>query len=229
MKFILFLATALSLFALDFPMSLAVAPDGRVLVLSGGAKASISVVNGAELPLPDAWLGLTFAPDGKTVYAGGGSRGVVYEFSYAQGELKLTREMKAADFTGDVAMSPDGHLIYAADLFGNAIVVINPQSGRVIDRFKTGRRPYRILFHPDGRSYFVSSWADASVYQYNTVERRRNRARSPGLAHVRHGFELVSTGCRKKDKPRLRGNTACSSQRRIRMKFSWFRSATTKP
>ena len=127
------------------------------------------MVNGAETPLPDAWLGLTFAPDGKMVYAGGGSRGVVYEFSYAQGELKLVREMKAGDFMGDVALSPDGHLIYAADLFGNAIVVINPQSGRVIDRFKTGRRPYRILFHPDGRSYFVSSWADASVYQYNTV------------------------------------------------------------
>ena len=168
MNLALFLLAALSAFALDFPMSLAVAPDGRVLVLSGGAKASISVVNGAELPLPDAWLGLTFAPGGKMVYAGGGSRGVVYEFAYAQGELKLAREMKAGDFAGDVALSPDGHLIYAADLFSNTIVVINPQSGRVIDRFKTGRRPYRILFHPDGRSYFVSSWADASVYQYNT-------------------------------------------------------------
>ena len=169
MKLVLFLASALSLFALDFPMSLAVAPDGRVLVLNGGAKTSVSVVNGGELPLPDAWLGLTFAPDGKTVYAGGGSRGVVYEIAYAQGELKLTREIKAADFIGDVAVSPDGRLIYAADLFGNTIVVINPQSGRVIDRFKTGRRPYRILFHPDGRSYFVSSWADASVYQYNAA------------------------------------------------------------
>ena len=169
MKFALFLAAAFSAFALDFPMSLAVAPDGHLLVLSGGAKASIGVVNGAELPLPDAWLGLTFAPNGKTVYAGGGSRGVVYEFNYAQGELKLAREMKAGDFTSDVTLSPDGHLIYAADLFGNTIVVINPQSGRVIDRFKTGRRPYRIVFHPDGRSYFVSSWADASVYQYNTV------------------------------------------------------------
>jgi YVTN family beta-propeller protein len=169
MKFTLFLAAALSAFALDFPMSLAVAPDGHVLVLSGGAKASISVVNGAELPLPDAWLGLTFAPNGKMVYVGGGSRGVVYEFSYAQGDLKLARELKAGDFTGDVVLSPDGHLVYAADLFANAIVVINPQSGRVIDRFKTGRRPYRILFHPDGSSYFVSSWADASVYQYNTV------------------------------------------------------------
>ena len=169
MKAVLFLAAALSAFALDFPMSLAVAPDGRLLVLNGGAKTSISVVNGPDLPLPDAWLGLTFAPGGKTVYAGGGSHGVVYELAYAQDQLKLTREMKAADFTGDVAVSPDGRLIYAADLFGNAIVVINPQSGRVIDRFKTGRRPYRILFHPDGRSYFVSSWADAAVYQYNSV------------------------------------------------------------
>jgi YVTN family beta-propeller protein len=169
MKFVLFLAGALSVFALDFPMSLAVAPDGHMVVLSGGTKASISVVNGAELPLPDAWLGLAFAPNGKMVYAGGGSRGVVYEFAYAQGGLKLVREMKAGDFTGDVALSPDGHLIYAADLFANTIVVINPQSGRVIDRFKTGRRPYRVLFHPDGRSFFVSSWADASVYQYNAV------------------------------------------------------------
>src|SRR5712671_285923 len=166
-KAVLFLACTLTAAALDFPMSLAVAPDGRVLVLNAGAKPSIGVVNGPELPLPDAWLGLTFSPDGKMVYAGGGARGGVYEFSYAQGELKLVREMKAADFVGDVALSPDGRLIYAADLFGNAVVVINPQSGRVIESFKTGRRPYRILVHPDGRSFFVSAWADATVYQYN--------------------------------------------------------------
>jgi YVTN family beta-propeller protein len=169
MKVIFLLMSALTAFALDFPMSLAVVPDGRVLVLNAGAKASISIVNGPDLPLPDAFLGLTFAPDGKTVYAGGGSRGVVYELTYTAGELKLAREIKASDFVGDVALSPDGRLIYAADLYANLIVVINPQSGRVIDRFKTGRRPYRILFHPDGRSYFVSSWADAAVYQYNTT------------------------------------------------------------
>ena len=169
MKILLLLASALSAFALDFPMSIAVAPDGRVLVLSAGAKASIGVVNGPELALPDAFLGLTFSPDGKTVYAGGGSRGVIYEFAYQAGALKPTREIKAADFVGDIAVSPDGRLIYAADLYANLIAVVNPQSGRVIERFKTARRPYRILFHPDGRSYFVSSWADAGVYQYNTA------------------------------------------------------------
>src|SRR5579864_8851610 len=130
----------------------------------------------AHVPVADAWLGLTFAPGGKMLYVGGGARGSVYEFTFSpEGELKLAREIEATaehtprDFIGDVALSPDGRLIYAADLYHDSIVVINPQSGRVIDRFKTGRRPYRILFHPDGRSYFVSSWADAAVYQYNAV------------------------------------------------------------
>ena len=159
---------------LDFPLSLAVSPDGQyVVALSAGAKASVtSFASGtmqqvSRVSLDAAWLGLTFAPGGKLIYAGGGSRGSVYELSISpRGELKQTREMKASDFVGDVALSPDGHLIYAADVFKNLIVVVNPQSGRVIDRFKTGRRPYRIVFHPDGKSYFVSSWADATVYQY---------------------------------------------------------------
>ena len=74
----------------------------------------------------------------------------------------------ARDFIGDVALTPDGHLIYAADLYHDSVVVINPQSGMLIDRFKTGRRPYRILFHPDGKSFFVTSWTDGSVGHYDT-------------------------------------------------------------
>lgn len=166
------------------PMSTALSPDGKyLLVLNGGYRPpSISVMTTspvkeiARVPIADAWLGLTFAPGGKLVYASGGSRGTVYEFSFSpEGELKLLREMQgtaehtALDFIGDVALSPDGRLIYAADLLRDSIAVINPQSGRVIDRWKTGRRPYRIVFAPDGKSLFVSSWADASVYQHNPV------------------------------------------------------------
>src|SRR5207245_3536978 len=72
------------------------------------------------------------------------------------------------DFIGDVAVSPDGRLIYAADLYRDSVVVINPQSGIVIERFKTGRRPYRILFHPDGKSFFVTSWTDGSLGHYQS-------------------------------------------------------------
>ena len=90
--------------------------------------------------------GLTFSPDGKFVYVGGGSQASVFEFSFADGKLAASRTFEIVpektrthrDFIGDVAVSPDGRLIYAAGLFHDAIHVINPQSGRVIEKFATG-------------------------------------------------------------------------------------------
>jgi DNA-binding beta-propeller fold protein YncE len=168
-----------------FPMSSALSKDGRhLLVLNGGYKPpSISVLDAATMqeigrtPVADGWLGLSFSPDGKRVYVGGGSRACVYEFSFgADGKLTPAREFPLLpadkrtweDFTGDVTLSPDGRLIYAAMLYRDTIVVINPQSGMVIERFKTGRRPYRISFHPDGKSFLVTSWADGTLYHHNT-------------------------------------------------------------
>ncbi len=161
------------------PMSAAVSPDGKyVLVLNGGlAPPSISVLEAASgreigrTPVADAWLGLTFSPKGDRVYVGGGSESSVFEFTFFGGALAAARTFPVApkDFIGDVTFDPAGHLLYAADLFRDSIVVINPQSGLVIGRFATGRRPYRILFHPDGKSLFISSWADGAVYHHETA------------------------------------------------------------
>ena len=166
------------------PMSSALSKDGvYLLVLNGGYRPpSISVfrANGMEpvgsTPVPDAWLGLTFSPNGKQVYVGGGGKGSVYEFNFLNGKLEAARTFAIPNeaplplhrnFIGDVAVSPDGRLLYVAALFHDAIHVVNLQSGRVIEKWPTGRRPYRILFHPDGKSYLVSSWADGSIYHHN--------------------------------------------------------------
>jgi DNA-binding beta-propeller fold protein YncE len=168
-----------------FPMSSALSRDGKfLLVLNGGYRPptiSILAVDGmkeiAKVPVADGWLGLTFSPDGTHVYVGGGSKYCIYEFSFsAEGQLKPTRELDVtpggklgeSDFIGDVAVSPDGQTILAADLYHDSVVAFDAQSGRVAGRYKTGRRPYRILFLPDGKSYFVSSWADSAVYLYET-------------------------------------------------------------
>lgn len=167
--------------ALDsLPLSAAVSPDGKfLLALNAGTHPSISVIETAAMKetarvaIADGGLGLAISPDGRRVYAGGGSRNAVLEFTFsAAGDLKASREISAGpaaamNFIGDVAVSPDGRLVLATDLLHDRVVAINVQSGKISGTLKTGRRPYRILFHPDGQSFFVSSWADASVYEYS--------------------------------------------------------------
>jgi YVTN family beta-propeller protein len=167
------------------PMSTALSPDGKhLLVLNGGFNPpSVSVIETASgrvtasVPVADGWLGLAISPKGDTVYVGGGSKASIFEFAFAGGLLTPARtfvvvpkaQRGAQDFIGDVAFSPDGHLLYAANLYRDTILVVNPQSGMVIGQVKTGRRPYRILFHPDGKSFFVTHWADGTLGQYDTA------------------------------------------------------------
>jgi DNA-binding beta-propeller fold protein YncE len=168
-----------------FPMSSVLSANGKFLiVLNGGYKPpALSVIDlaaGRELsrtPVPDAWLGLALSTNGQMLWVGGGSKASIFEFSLSQdGVLAATRtfelvsaaDRKITDFIGDVTLSPDGRLLYAADLYHDSILVVNPESGRVIDRFKSGRRPYRILFHPDGKSFFVTSWADGALVHHQT-------------------------------------------------------------
>jgi len=185
------------------PMSVAVAPDGKhLLVLNGGYNPpSLSVLDldaGREVsrsPVPDAWLGLSVAPRSDKVYVGGGSQAAVFELVYQPGRLAAGRTFAAIspekrtvrDFIGDVALSPDGRTLYAADLYNDSIAVFNPQSGKLVERHKTGRRPYRILFHPDGESFFVTSWTDGTLLHHDArtggvLERLRLGAHASDMA-----------------------------------------------
>lgn len=165
------------------PMASALSPDGKFLaILQGGYLPPVVSIHDpatlrkiSEVSLPDAWLGLAFAPQGGLLYVSGGSRAAVYELALLpDGRLERRREFpvveekdrRHTDFLGDLALSPDGRLVYAAALHRDMIYVINPQSGMVIERWKTAHRPYRILFHPDGKSFFVTGWGDGTLRQH---------------------------------------------------------------
>ena len=166
-----------------FPMASVVSPDNKYLLVmtAGSHPPGISVIDLASArelsrtPVADAWLGLVMTKAGDKVYVGGGSRAAVFEFTFAGGVLTAGRTFPVVaekdrtpqDFVGDVRLSPDGRLLYAANVHRDTVVSMNPQSGLVISRIKTGRRPYRILFHPAGKTFYVSSWADGAIGQYD--------------------------------------------------------------
>lgn len=166
------------------PMSTAVSNDGKyLLVLNAGLhQPSVSVIDIAKkaevsrFKLPDAWLGLTIAPRGNKVYVGGGTSAAVYELTLdATGTLSQTRVLpavadtnnKGKSFIGDVRLRSDGRVLYAADLLEDSVAVIDLDTGKLLGRFKCGRRPYRLLLSPDDKTLLVSSWADGSIYTYD--------------------------------------------------------------
>jgi DNA-binding beta-propeller fold protein YncE len=169
------------------PMNAVLSSDNRFLIaLNGGYQPpSLSVLDTKDghvvgrTPVADGWMGLALAHDGRTLWVGGGSQASVFEFSFdANGQLQPARtfelvkeaDRKPHDFIGDVAIAPDGHLLYACELFHDSIAVINTQSGTVIGHYKTGRRPYRILFAPDGKTFYVTSWADGSIVRHQASD-----------------------------------------------------------
>jgi len=170
------------------PMSLALSPDGRVAVAlnAGYREPSLSVIDleTADLVqtvrLPDAWLGLRFNRAGDKLIIGGGARATILEASYADGRLKLARQFAAVpsdartvdDFIGDVMLSADEGLLYAANLFRNRIEVLNAKSGVRLSRFETRARPYRMQLAPDGRHAWISHWGESSVGLYRLDEGR---------------------------------------------------------
>nr|MCU0228273.1 hypothetical protein [Bryobacterales bacterium] len=164
------------------PMASVVTPDGKYLiVLCGGYNPpSLIVLEQATLrevgrtPVPDGWLGLAINAAGDRVYVGGGTQAAVFEFTFREGSLQMGRRINltepaqraSTDFVGDVALSPDGQLLYVARLYRDGVDVVKLSTGEVATRFGTGRRPYRILPHPAGNFVYVSSWADGSIYRH---------------------------------------------------------------
>lgn len=170
------------------PMSVTLSRDGRVAVVlnAGYREPSLSVIDletsdlVQTVRLPDGWLGLRFNKKGDKLLIGGGARATVLEASYANGRLTLDRQFAAVasdartpdDFIGDVMLSADEGLLYAANLFRNRVEVMNAKSGRRLSRFDTRARPYRMQLAPDGRHAWISHWGEASVGLYNLAEGR---------------------------------------------------------
>jgi YVTN family beta-propeller protein len=180
----------------DLPLAMALHPDGRHLVISnnGWSKPSLRLVDlqygqvVQKLPLDDAWLGLVWSRDGTKLYSSGAADNSVREVEWRKGRLALGREIRIAapqkgddeaiaespGFVGGLALSPDGATLYAAEVYGQAVVSLDVASGRLLHRTPLPAEAYGVTASPDGKTVYVSVWGGArvSVLDAATLEPR---------------------------------------------------------
>ena len=169
------------------PMALALHPNGKhaFVLNSGFLPPTISVIDLdagavlAEVPAPNAWLGLELDAKGERLFVSGGSRGSVLAYKYADGRLERVAEYSAVegplsdrDFIGDVLLSADERFLFAANLFDDTVSVINLSSGVRVAAFAVGLRPYRLRLGQRGQSLWVSHWGESSVGLYSLPDGR---------------------------------------------------------
>ncbi len=167
----------------DLPLAMALQPDGRHLVVTnnGWSKPSLSVVDldtrqiVQKLMVDDAWLGLAWHPDGRRLYSSGAADNTVRELTWQRDRLAPGREIRLAPrqktrddtlenagFVGGLSLSPDGRTLYAALVYGKAVVAADLESGQVLARAELPAEAYGVLAAAGGTVY-VSVWGGARV------------------------------------------------------------------
>lgn len=169
----------------DLPMNVVPSPDGRLLAIStsGWAKPAITlfdtrtlqIVN--RLELEHTWLGLVWQPDGKKIFASGSSENVIYEINVQGGRLSAagTISLGAAErhpgrdvienagYVAGMALSADGKRLYAAQMYGERVRLIDVAQRKIVASAELGAEPYTCVLSPDGQTLFVSVWGGAKV------------------------------------------------------------------
>lgn len=174
------------------PFGLTLSADGSVLVTVNGGIVpfSLTVIRNPEadhpqvlqIPaepdtdkrqLPSAFLGVAVDTTRGLLYASGGDGGVVVVFSLSTGarlaaiDLSTTEYPRA--FTTDLAVSPDGHLVYALDLAHYRLVTVDAERREAVGSVRVGRNPMALTVSADGRRAYV---ANMGTFQYSLLESR---------------------------------------------------------
>jgi YVTN family beta-propeller protein len=168
----------------DLPLAMALHPDGRHLVITnnGWSKPSLRVVDLArrqviqKLELDHAWLGIAWHPDGHRLYSSGAADNSILEVEWRASKLTPGRALAVAPpqttenerlmnagFMGGLALSRDGRTLWAAQVYGKAVVALDLATGALLARRDLPAEAYSALLSPDGRALYVSVWGGSRV------------------------------------------------------------------
>jgi len=190
------------------PYGMALSPDGKLLVTAntGTWPFSLSIISAlasnapgvqqippgyppkhSEVEPSSVYMGLAIAGDNRTVYVSEGDTGKIDVYDLQNGRrsqvLAFDGEFNGKtynhSFTGALALSPDGKLLYALDLAHFELVGVDTREGRIRWRVGVGRLPFAVAVSPSGDRIYVSN---VGTFRYSVIPGfDSKRAKETGL------------------------------------------------
>ena len=121
------------------------------------------------LNVDDAFQGVLYDRTGTHAYVAGGAGNTVHVFSVAaDGTLSQQADLAASDFVSGLALSLDGHTLWAAEPTANAVERID-LTGHAKTLKVPAPSPDRLALSPDGKTLFASNWRGRCVTAIRTA------------------------------------------------------------
>ncbi len=125
------------------------------------------------VPLDRTFNGAAFSKDGKKLFVTGGNSDALYVFNFdgQKVDKPKTFHLDAAasparkdnDFLAGMIVDSKSGKLYICNEGSSDILVVDPNSGKVGDKWKAQSHPYTCALGVDGRYLYVSNWGDKSV------------------------------------------------------------------
>jgi YVTN family beta-propeller protein len=176
----------------DFPLGLAVSPDGRYAAIthSGWHAKGINIVDlesgtlRTSLPLAETWLGVAFFEGGRmlAVTAGHTNRVLLYTMEEGRAQIEDTIAVgppwsaggqypqgkiidygQGAIWTTGIAVDDARHRLCVVSRLDSALNIVDVERRRMQQRVPLRAVPYTCLVSRDGASIYVSLWSAAAL------------------------------------------------------------------
>ncbi|HEX7654451.1 MAG TPA: beta-propeller fold lactonase family protein [Verrucomicrobiae bacterium] len=127
----------------DFPVNLALSPDGKFAAIlhCGYSQHEVVIVDLASRqitcrqPVTEAFYGLTFSRDGERLFCSGASTESIHQFSFRAGKLQPAKEpqlhpVAEAGVPCGLAVDAAGKTLYAANLWNSRVSWLDLKQGK---------------------------------------------------------------------------------------------------
>ena len=166
------------------PFGVDVSSTGLVYVTQvGSGQVAVSSISAhtisAEIGVGTVPTAVVFAPNGRTAYVANQFDGTLGVIDVASGVETATIPLPNGSLPFAVAVSPDGNQIFIASN-QTTVFVADAHTLAIVDAILVSEAPNAFALSPNGRHFFVSSFAGATVTEFDIVSHTVVRTYSTG-------------------------------------------------